>query len=175
MALFLLLGLLISSTKTNAIETNNDSTIRYIEKCDVFQYKMKEYPFFVLCSSKELNQEKLHTFKIIYNNFIKLYSNYILKYGYEWHNFKITNKIIILSKNEMNSNKRFAYSDDVVVGRYYTDTHTMYVEEKSIILKNSDIPHELAHAANSELGISNKDIDEDFAYDFEGIYNEKYK
>ena len=102
-------------------------------------------------------------------------ANYILHFGPT----KVWNmrppQICVISLEELNDTKRFTVEKGRVVGRYLrSDGGTIYITQDALKPKNTDLVHELIHHFNYLKGITDKDLDEKMAYEFEAIFGSEY-
>lgn len=77
--------------------------------------------------------------------------------------------VAIMSSKALNDGTlpmgKTAYGE--VLGRYYPGYSKVYVDISSIKLRQTVLAHEIAHLMNDRLGISDKVLDEELAYEFE--------
>lgn len=136
-----------------------------------FSYKVPELSYnSVVCARKKLSESQLDSIRYHVRKTLRDYPRFIHAEGYNWQN-PLGTGIVVLSEQEMNSSSLFRDAGTRhVFARFFPEASMMYVTESSLKRTSLDLPHELAHLINYNLGIFDVERDESLAYRFESSY-----
>jgi len=126
-----------------------------------------------LCSTTKLNARHLNTLNEHMEKSLNLLGAFSISKGYDEPSYDIPLDIYVISHRMMNDTKLFGskYRKHNVVGRYIEDKGFLFITYEAGLKRTStDLPHELAHWANDNLGITEEFLDETLAREFEQYY-----
>lgn len=143
--------------------------------CEEYVYRVPSAANSTLCSASDLSDNEQEYFLHTIDRFEKIYPTFIRSFipSSKWNKIEKPITFVIISDVEMNDDNVFGKSDSITDGRYFPSIRIMYLRNASLLRVGPDLPHELAHVANAEIGITNREMDESLAYRFEKFYLEE--
>lgn len=126
-----------------------------------------------LCSTKELSAGEVSNVNQQFKTSFELLETFASQKGYGVPEYTIPLDIYVVPYAMMNKSKIFGdkFAGQDVLARYYEGKGYVFItHEEGLKPSSTDLPHELAHYANDNLGITNELLDERLAREFERFY-----
>lgn len=125
-----------------------------------------------ICSQEHLDEKQLQDFRETVWRVDREYPAYAKEYGLQWSGFNNNDRVLVVTvtRNEMNDWVVWHETDNNTAARYFPEWHAMYLKNGSFKTEDHNLPHELVHVANAEIGSIGEQEDEELAYGFEEQY-----
>lgn len=125
-----------------------------------------------VCSRRPLAKKHIRAINRKFDRSLELLPRFVSKWGYRKASLTKRLDIYVISKGLMNDSSLFGdkYKNENVLARYIMGKGYLFLSYGALRPNSTDLPHELAHWYNDNLGISSELKDERMAEAFEGFY-----